>query len=193
MKTRILLMLMLSLGGLSGKAQITFQKSYGGDSADIGACVKQTPDGGFAIVGWTKSYGISGKYNVYLIRTNANGDTIFTKTFGRTQGGVGSFIALTSSGGFIIAGQSSTANSDQTLGYLIKTDSLGNILFDKTLNGLNQANYNIEFTSIIQTSDNGYAMTGYETFGPANMRTILIKTDSLGNVDAAVSGGAIWE
>jgi len=60
---------------------VIFQKTFGGSKLDIGYCVKQTTDGGYILVGDTDNYG-AGSRDVYLIKTNATGDAIWTKTFG---------------------------------------------------------------------------------------------------------------
>ena len=56
-------------------------KTYGGSNSDGSQCVRQTSDGGYIITGWTISYG-AGSYDIYLIKTDANGDTLWTKTYG---------------------------------------------------------------------------------------------------------------
>src|SRR5436190_19028520 len=62
-------------------AQITFQKTLGGFATDAANAVQQTGDGGYIVAGTTISYG-AGTYDMYVIRTNANGDTLWTRTFG---------------------------------------------------------------------------------------------------------------
>ena len=63
--------------------QITFQKTYGGLMEEECDAVVQTEDGGFLLAASTRSYG-SGNYDLYIIRTNPYGDTLWTKTFGGT-------------------------------------------------------------------------------------------------------------
>jgi len=53
---------------------------YGGAGNDNGEFVQQTSDGGYIIAGYTDSFGES--LQVYLIKTNASGDTLWTKSFG---------------------------------------------------------------------------------------------------------------
>ncbi len=62
-------------------AQISFERTYGGVDFDRGKSVQQTTDGGYAIVGITRSFG-AGSNDVYLIKTDSIGDTIWTRTYG---------------------------------------------------------------------------------------------------------------
>src|ERR1022692_3156945 len=78
-------------------AQDTFQKTYGGNE---GASVRQTSDGGFIATGYAASNG----GDVYLMRTDSNGDSLWTNMFGGTSNEHGYSVEQTSDGGFIVAG-----------------------------------------------------------------------------------------
>jgi hypothetical protein len=78
-------------------------RTYGGTDVDVGYSVAQTADGGFIVSGYTSSFG-TGETDVYLIRTNSNGDTLWTETYGGIFGEIGFSLAQTSDGGFIVAG-----------------------------------------------------------------------------------------
>src|SRR3990172_5472592 len=82
-------------------AQTTFERSYGGTSPDGGNSVQQTSDGGFIIAGYTSSFG-AGSADVYLIKTNAGGDPLWTKTYGGTFFDKGYSVQQTLDGGYII-------------------------------------------------------------------------------------------
>lgn len=61
--------------------------------------------------------------------------------------------------GFILIGRTNSFGSGNNVIYLIKTDSLGNIHWNKTYGGSNDdGGY-----SVSQTGDNGYILTGYAT------------------------------
>jgi hypothetical protein len=81
-------------------------KTYGGLDWDYAYSVKQTTDGGFIVVGGSKSFSSGGDYDVYLIKTDANGDTLWTRTYGGTDIEYGSSVQLTSDGGYVIIGHS---------------------------------------------------------------------------------------
>ena len=90
-------------------------------------------DSGFVIVGSTESYG-HGNSDVYLLKTNQNGDTLWTKTYGGSDWDYGNNVQNTFDGGFIIAGQeSSTDTTGIAHIYMIKTDSIGDTLWTEIL------------------------------------------------------------
>src|ERR1041385_1541888 len=84
-------------------SQTTFQKTYGGTNEDVGSFVQQTTDGGFIIAGSTVNFG-AGWHDVYLIKTDANGDTLWTKTYGGSYDDYANSVQQTTDGGYIVAG-----------------------------------------------------------------------------------------
>src|SRR4030042_1816215 len=79
-------------------------KTYGGDNVEYGYSVKQTSEGGFIVVGSTKSYG-NGGYDVWLLKLNADGDTIWASTYGGPYDEAGHFVLQNSDGSYIIVGR----------------------------------------------------------------------------------------
>ncbi len=158
-------------------AQTTFERTYGGTGNDYGYSVAQTTEGGYIIVGSTRSYG-SGFTDVYLIKTNPSGDIIWTRTYGGTDDDWGRSVAQTTDGGYIIAGSTRSYGVIWNDVYLIKTDSIGDTLWTKTYSG----GYYYEYGySVAQTTDRGYIISGtVESYYPHWRDVYLIKTDSLG-------------
>src|SRR5204863_9437022 len=81
MKRKLLLLLLVGFNINNSFAQVLFQKTYGGVSADYGYCVRQTTDGGYIVAGTTTSFG-AGNTDYYLLKTDSVGDTLWTKTYG---------------------------------------------------------------------------------------------------------------
>lgn len=147
-------------------------KTFGGSQIDDANSVRQTTDGGYIIAGATKLD--VQNTDVYLIKTDPNGDTLWTRRFGGDRGDGGSAVLQTTDGGYIITGgtYASTANFIDV--YLIKTDANGDTLWTKTCedSGLD----------VQRTAEGGYIISGYSnSFGSGGVNVYLIKTDSNGN------------
>jgi hypothetical protein len=168
--------LLLSIS-MSSFSQIRFQKTFGGINYDEGHSVQRTTDGGYVIGGRTNSFG-PGNYSVYLIKTNTNGDTLWTKTFGGSNVDDGFSVQQTTDGGYVIAGDTKSSGAGDYDVYLIKTNDNGATLWTKTFGGSNS-----EWgSSVRQTSDGGYVITGTTfSFGTGDGNVYLIKTNANGD------------
>jgi hypothetical protein len=102
---------------------LTWERNYGGPSGDGGSSVQQTTDGGYIVAGYTRSYG-AGEADVYLVKTDASGDTLWTRTYGDTIREIGYSVQQTTDGGYIIAGY--TSWSDRQV-YLVKVDRISGV------------------------------------------------------------------
>jgi len=80
-----------------------WERTYGGSYDEVGLSVQQTLDEGYIITGGTRSFG-AGWTDVYLIKTDASGDTIWTRTYGGRGWDEGRSVQQTSDGDYIIAG-----------------------------------------------------------------------------------------
>lgn len=167
-------------------------KTIGGFEGDQSQAILQTSDSGFVIAAVTKSFG-TGDYDVWLIKTDVNGDTIWTKTYGGNQTDWVYSIQLTSEQGFIIAGSTKSfgyANGKFDI-WLIKTNSFGDTLWTKTFGGVeNDGAY-----SVRESIDGGFILTGYtSSFGAGEQDVWLIKTDASGNLLwSKTFGGSYWD
>jgi hypothetical protein len=171
-------------------AQMTFQKTYGGAGYDLGTYVQQTLDQGYIITGITDSYG-AGNHDVYLVKTNILGDTLWTKSYGGTESDGGVCVQQTNDGGYIITGTTKSLGAGNTDIYLIKTNNAGDTLWTKTYGGTLEDYPG----SVQQTSDGGYIIAGStESFGSGNFDVYLIKTNSLGvALWTKTYGGSLWD
>jgi len=162
-------------------------KTYGGTNNDEGYSVQQTMDGGYIITGMTRSFG-SGNEDVYLIKTNENGDTLWTKTYGGMGYECGSSVQETSDGGYIVVGTSYSYGVGWGDVYLIKTNINGDMLWTKTYGGTDYDSG----SSVVQTSDEGYIIAGVTWSFGENVYVIKIneKGDTLWT---RTYGGADYE
>ncbi len=161
---------------ISAEISISWIKTFGGPSSDVGRSVQPTTDGGYIITGYTRSYG-SGDDDVYLIKTDVSGNLIWFKTLGDSLFDVSQSVQLTTDGGYIIIGTTSSYGTGGDV-YLIKTDANGNQQWFKTFGELAWD----DGRSVQQTADGGYIITGWtESFGAGGSDVYLIKTDASGN------------
>jgi hypothetical protein len=167
---------------------ISWAKTYGGTDYDRAFSVEQTSDGGYIVAGRTSSFG-AGDYDIFLIKTDANGNVQWAKTYGGTDWDHASSVQQTYDGGYIVAGGTSSFGAGSGDIFLIKTDANGNIIWAKTYGGT----YSDGARSVQQTSDGGYIVAGYTSSWP-NYDIFLIKTDANGNVQwAKTYGGTYWD
>jgi hypothetical protein len=152
-------------------------RTFGGGNDDYGEFVRQSMDGGYIIAGWSFSYG-AGNGDIWLIKTDANGDSLWTRTFGGNANDCGTSVEVTTDGGYIVGGYTRSYGTGSSDIWLIKTDSLGDEQWSRTFGG-SDGDYGY---SVQQTSDRGYIVVGFtESYGSAYDAVWLIKTDSLGN------------
>jgi len=101
-----------------------WQKSYGGIGAELGSNIQLTSDNGFIIIGSTESYGLGG-YDIWLIKTDNNGDIEWSRTFGTNYQDHGYSTKQLNDYSFVLLGTSNSFGELNNEIMLIKTDSLG--------------------------------------------------------------------
>ena len=157
--------------------EIMWSSTFGSGGSDYGYSIEQTNDGGFILTGFTNSYG-EGMNDVYVVKIDSEGDTIWTRTFGGSFNDYGYSVKQTSDGGYIVTGTTESFGAGFTDVYLIKTDELGDTIWTRTYGG---SSYDMGY-SVIQTNDGGYLVTGEtSSYGIGHKSVILIKIDSYGN------------
>lgn len=113
---------------------VKWAKTYGGSDWEFAYSVQQTSDGGYIIAGGTYT-NTAGDEDVYLVKTNSTGDTLWTKKYGGAGQDEARSVKQTSDGGYILTGFSKTASD--TLGnvYVIKTNSTGDTTWTRKYGG----------------------------------------------------------
>jgi predicted secreted protein len=136
---------------------------------------------------WTNSFGAGGN-DFWLIKTDATGVMQWNKTYGGTGAENANCMVLTSEGGYAIAGSTTSSGAGGTDFWLVKADASGNMQWNMTYGGTGtETGY-----SVVQTSDEGYALLGStNSFGTGGNDIWLVKTDTTGEVLGGKFGNAV--
>jgi hypothetical protein len=157
-----------------------WMKLYGGGLFDGGYCVRQTTDGGYAMLGQTLSQGKKGLF--YFVKTDSSGEKIWERTFGGEEEDEGRYFSLTDDGGYILMGKTQSKGAGDDDFYVIKVSSNGNLQWESTYGGDKKDTGK----SIEPTQDGGYIMIGSSrSFNWLVPRVWIMKIDNTGN--------PIWE
>ncbi len=161
---------------------IQWDRTYGGSNNEFGGySISETAGGGYIIGGSTSTFG-AGNGDYYLVRADATGNILWSKTFGGSATEYGYSCRQTVDGGFVLTGFTNSFGSGMNDAYLVKTDSAGSLQWSRTYGTVSD-----ELASwVMQTPDNGFIITGYPyNFGPPLTDIHIIKTDPLGNIGTA--------
>jgi hypothetical protein len=165
-----------------GNGSLSWDKTFGGfvsSSGDGGWSVNETDDGGYITAGYTQSMG-NGRKDLWLLKTDAMGCKIWDKTFGGREDDVGMSVLQSRDGGYIVAGRTASFGKGGDDIWLLKTDSLGEELWNRTFGGKqDDASF-----QVVELRD-GYAVAGRTESGSDKKKIILIKVDP--------NGQKLWE
>lgn len=140
---------------LNANRTIAWEKIFGGSDEENAGSFVSTPDGGFLLIGTTRSFATSTQ--VYLIKVDQNGNKAWEKNYGGTGGDAGKKIIPTKDGNFLILGTTSSKGSGDFDLYLMKVNGDGDIIWDKTHGGTMWD----EGTDIAELSDGSFILSGY--------------------------------
>ncbi|MBL0139681.1 MAG: T9SS type A sorting domain-containing protein [Bacteroidetes bacterium] len=162
--------------------QSIFIRTFGFGRMNEAAWIGQTADLGYAITGST-----TGSWNevpdMYLLRTDSSGTFLWSQLYGGNNIDQCKATLMTSDHGFILAGYTNSFNINNDYnGYLVRTDSIGNLLWSRTYG---TSNWDL-IESIAPTSDHGFITAG-TSYGTSNGRPTgwILRLDSV--------GGIVWE
>ncbi|MCB0698911.1 MAG: T9SS type A sorting domain-containing protein [Chitinophagaceae bacterium] len=160
---------------LDANGNLVYSKRYGGSDLDEPRRIRQTKDGGYIIVGYTKSIdgdvkNNHGKSDVWIVKTKSNLDLEWTKTYGGSDADAGSDIIECMEGGYIIAGGTGSIDGDvkgihispftqKGDAWVVKIDDTGTIEWQTCLGGTAGDGA----SGIIQASDSNYYVLGGTT------------------------------
>lgn len=153
------------------EGELLWEKEYGGEFDEVGYNLQITSDGGFILIGSTESYGYGNK-SIWLVKTDSQGDTLWTRTHGGVNDDVGMFIAETDYG-YIYTGntRSFSRNGQSNANILIvKTNFLGRVIYSYTYGGEG----NDFGKSVIPLAGGGYFLLGSTVNPETNIKNIFL-------------------
>jgi hypothetical protein len=195
---------------LNASGNVDWKRVYGGTGYDGGSTIIPTNDGGFILGGFTQSddgdvppANNTNSTNAWIVKTDANGNVLWKKTYGGSD--IESILSIhqLSDGSYIAAGNSRSSDGDLTSNYglddcwLLKLDTAGNLQWQKSYGG---TSYD-QLSQLIVTSDGGFAFTAlslsndHDVSGNHGGYDIwMVKTDNAGIIQWSKSiGGSGWE
>jgi len=171
-----------------------WDRTFGGIDSDFDGendeSLQQTSDGGYIIAGSTWSYGYRNyTSDVYLIKTDAYGNLKWQRNYGSNRTDLGTAVQQTSDGGYIVAGTYGYSSTDDDA-YLVRTDSLGNVLWQRTYGGTQSD----RAYSVQVTNDGGYVLAGMYRFSNTDFDFYVVKTNASGFIEwQQAIGGSLGE
>lgn len=158
---------------LTNDGSIEWQKTLGGSLDDVAYFIQQTSDSGYIVSGASGSLngdlevtGNHGKFDCLVVKLTNKGIVEWLVALGGRNYDEASCIQQTTDEGFILGGYSGSIDGD-VIGnhndnntydfWIVKLTNEGTIDWQKSLGGLNFE----KATSIQQTSDYGYIVSGY--------------------------------
>lgn len=170
---------------IDSAGELVWHKIFGDIFKDEAYVVRQTADSGFVLVGYTQNYGVYGDA-VYLIKTDVNGNILWSKTYATNiihmvgMEDIGWDVRQTSDSGFVIVGQTYDDSTDYPSILLLKTNSTGEMLWNKVYRSLNSNP--CMGRCVLQTIDNGFFIAGYiDSMAGIGYDMCLIKTNEIGD------------
>jgi Secretion system C-terminal sorting domain len=169
---------LVSIPSIAQPPDTLWTRTFGADDGEGGYNLQLTSDGGQIITGYTYSFG-AGSSDLWLIKTDSDGNEIWNQTFGGAQSDVGHYVQQTMDGGYIIVGTTLSFGHGGHDVWLVKTDSEGNEQWNQTYGTIHpEKGYCVQ-----QTTDGGYIITGSTDSNIVEFISVwLLKTDSEGSL-----------
>ena len=168
-------------------------RTFGGSGEDFCYAAQKTADGGYALAGYTDSFG-SGTIDFWLIKVNSEGDSLWSRSYGGMNWDECSSIQQTADNGYILAGFTRSPDTGYSDFRLVRTDANGDSLWSQAYGGQGDD----LCTSALQSSNGNYLLTGYtSSFGNDNRDSWIVRInedgDSLWSITFGGSGDDYFE
>ena len=175
---------------LNSTGDIVWERTYGGDRDEQARSMVKTSDGGYLLVGNTRSFGDELSTDVYVIKVTSDGTIVWEETYGGTGGESPSNAIRTNDNNYVIVGNTGSMGGGGFDAYFLKIDGSGNKIWEKTFGGTEEE----DGADITELSDGSLAAVGYTvSYGEGGRDIFLLKLDSSGNEIWHKTFGGIYQ
>jgi hypothetical protein len=165
---------------VDGEGNEIWSRTYGGGGLDFGKMVRQTADGGYILIGSKADAVPTGNLyqnNIYLIKTDAEGNEVWSRTYGDQILYLGWGVAQVPDGGYVLAGWEAVTYDDRNV-IVIKTSETGDVEWSHTWDlGGRDGGFDLALTS-----DGHIVVACIASMGSGAPSAALLKIDLDGNV-----------
>lgn len=189
----------------TAQSSITWQHNYGGTNDDAASAIAISPAGDYYFAGYSYSddtdvtghHGSLESSDVWIIKTDVNGDLLWQNSFGGTKKDIAVSIAATADSGCIFIGESYSDNDDITSHHgtvttkdlwVVKLDAAGNIMWERSLGGTS-----LEFAGNILLTDDGYILCGSTSSVDGDITFLHGLSTDVWIVQLDTDGNIIWQ
>jgi hypothetical protein len=159
-----------------------WSKNYGGPLKEFGTSIKQLKNNDLIISGYRADTNNINNADSYFVKTNSNGDTLWTRSFNGLGYNISKSVAISKDSNYLFTGYGEVKELNNNNVYLLKMTENGDALWKRIYGGL-KSEYGM---SVQSTIDNGIIICGiafdYDTIQPCGKGVYVIKTDDMGNV-----------
>jgi len=122
---------------LDSEGNVVWTKTIGGSDFDAAYSIIQSSDGGYAVAGYTLSFGAGG-FDMYVVKLDSEGNVQWTKTIGGSFYNFAWSIIQSIDGGYAVAGETLSFGADHFDYYdldlyVVKMDANLNVCFSQNI------------------------------------------------------------
>ncbi|RME24660.1 MAG: hypothetical protein D6806_09250 [Deltaproteobacteria bacterium] len=175
---------------LNPDGSVAWAKTYGGAGEDMALDIKAAPDGGYIMAGWTESFG-AGQSDCWLLKLDADGNVQWSKAFGGPGMEQAVYADPLPSGGYVVAGATTSFGAGDGDYWVLKIDSAGGVVWQKAYGGpLGDAppnEYGEQVARAVVGADGNIVVASVSfSFGKGDGDVWVLKLD-------AADGSPVWQ
>ena len=164
---------------LNSEGKELWSKTFGGTSWDVGMAVDGNSEDGYVVCGFTHSFG-AGEEDVYVIKTDPDGNKIWSKTFGGERYEFGNSVHILSDGGCLVGATTGTFGKGNADFYSIKIDRDGNEVWTRSYGNKGRRGYGFDWCHSMSLSGDGGSLFVGNTDSQDIMDAHLVRFDAKG-------------